>query len=628
LVGRPNAGKSSLFNRLTGGNAHVGNFPGVTVDVLEARVRLPDGKEADAVDLPGVYSLEATVDPATDEGVARAFLSKALEGPRPVVLVQVLDATQMALGLRLTSELLRVRAPFVVVATQRDALERLGRRLDAKTLSESLGTPAVAVSAREPRTRACVLRAVQRVLETWTEPGPVSTDGLMNARGGITYADTQRIARRVVHDDAVRTRDVDTRRQLTGRLDSVLLSHPLGAIIFLAIMAALFTAVFLIADPVSRVFDWSLGLVSAAVLRHLGHSLAVSFFTDAVLGGAGTVLTFVPQIVVLTMLLELLDASGYLARGAFIADRMLRVLGLGGRSFVPLLLGHACAIPAIAATRVIRNPQERLVTLLVIPLMTCSARIPTYALILGAFFANVGALGKAAIFVSLYALGGLFGLLASILLRRKVVRGKSLPLVMEMPSYRWPEPLLLLRKGWQAATGFARSAGTTILAASAALWLLLHIPVISADSASPEPATTHVERSMAAAMGRALEPVTKPLGFDWRINVGLIGSFGSREMMVGTLGVIHGVEASEDRGPLSQRLREAKAPNGLPAYSTRTGLAILAFFVVACQCISTVVAVSRETKTLRWPLFVVGYTYTLGYLFALAASTIAARFGL
>ena len=395
-MGRPNAGKSSLFNRLTGGNAHVGNLPGVTVDVLEARARLPDGTETDIVDLPGVYSLEATVDPATDEGVARTFLDEALQRSRPVVLVQVLDSTQLALGLRLTSELLKVHAPFVVVATQRDALERLGRTLDVDALSESLGAPTLAVSAREPRTRADVLLAVQRVPDTWTDGGPISSDGRMSSRGGITYADTQRIARRVVREAAARSTRIDTRRQLTGRLDSVFLSHPLGAIIFLAIMAALFTAVFLHRGPGEPPFRLVIGLVSNAVVRHLGHSLAVSFLTDAVLGGAGTVLTFVPQIVVLTMLLELLDASGYLARGAFIADRMLRLLGLGGRSFVPLLLGHACAIPAIAATRVIRNPQERLVTLLVVPFMTCSARIPTYALILGVFFGNVSPIGKAA----------------------------------------------------------------------------------------------------------------------------------------------------------------------------------------------------------------------------------------
>jgi ferrous iron transport protein B len=286
-------------------------------------------------------------------------------------------------------------------------------------------------------------------------------------------------------------------------------------------------------------------------------------------------------------------------------------------------MGHACAIPAIASTRIVRDPRERLTTILVIPLMTCSARLPTYGLVLATFFSHRSALFRAFIFVGLYFAGILTALLASWVLRRTATKGKGLPLVLEIPSYRVPQPRLVARKAAQAAKRFLREVGTIIVAVSAVLWVLVTVPM--PGSSAPE----GIERSVAATIGRAAEPVTAPAGFDWRINVGLIGSFGAREVMVGTMGVIFGVEnAADDPAPLTARLRDAKKPDGTAVYTTATALALLAFFVLACQCMSTVAAIKRETASWRWPAFVIAYTYALGYVAAVLVYQVSVAFGI
>ncbi len=602
LLGRPNSGKSSLYNRITGGDAKVGNFPGITVDVLEAEVELPGGGKATIVDLPGLYSLEAIVDPKTDEGVARGFVDRALSDARPLAVVQVIDATQLALGLRLTRELADRGLPLLMVITQMDVLEGEGRTLDVPKLQERIGLPVVAVSARRPESRDAVLRAVAARLSARAA-----------APASAPEWDAAEVARHVLDDAAQVSAAAVRRRSFTSRADAVLLHPVIGPVLFLGIMAVVFAAVFLVADPVSNFFDGLLEVARERLARSLGDGLLTSFLTGGLLGGAGTVLAFMPQIVILTVAMELLDSTGYLARGAFLLDRLLRLLGLSGRSFLPLLLGHACAVPAIGSTRIVRDPRERLTTMLVLPLMTCAGRIPTYALLLSTFFAAWGAWGKALVFVGIYFAGILLGLVASLVLRRSATKGRSLPLVLEMPSYRMPQAKVVASKAWQAAVRFLRDVGTVIVAVSAILWALLTIPMPHAD-----PAASPIERSVAASVGRALEPATRPLGFDWRINVGLIGSFGARELMVGTMGVIFGVEdAGRDPAPLTQRIREATDDSGAPRYSRRTALSLLAFFMLACQCMSTVSAVRRETKSLLWPTLLLGYTYSAAYLAAL-----------
>jgi ferrous iron transport protein B len=612
LIGRPNSGKSSLFNAITGGDAHVGNFPGITVDILEGALPLSSGIRAEIADLPGLYSIDAVVDPSTDEGVARTFLDRAMRSERPLVVLQVIDVTRLALGLRLTRELVARRFPLVVVATQRDVLEGEGRMLDVPALEAALGVPVLFVSARTKDTREVVRRAIEA-------HAAAARPAVVHEVVGAASWNADALASRVVREAAVTSAVTLRRRTATARADAILLQPVIGPILFLALMAAVFAAVFLIAEPVTSLLDALNASLRTRITHAIGEGLVSSFLADGLLGGAGTVLAFMPQILILTVAMELLESSGYLARGAFLVDRTLRFMGLSGRSFLPLLMAHACAVPAIAATRVIRDPRERLTTILVLPLMTCSARVPTYALVLTTFFPTRSALFKACLFVLLYFTGILSGLVASLVLRRTATHGRSLPLVLEMPAYRAPQPKVVARKAVQTAWRFLRDVGTSILAVSAILWVLLTVPARAAT-----PGEAPIERSVAASVGHALEPVTKPIGFDWRINVGLIGSFGARELMVGTMGVIFGIEdAGNDASPLSKKMREAKNPDGAPTYTTRTALALLAFFVFACQCMSTIAAIRRETRSWRWPAFVLAYTYGVAYAAAFIVSQLA-----
>ena len=615
LVGRPNSGKSSLFNALTGGSARVGNFPGITVDVLEKEVPLPGGGRATIVDLPGTYSLEAHVDPESDEGHARRYLDAAKASGRSVLVAQVLDSTSLALNLKLTRELIRLGLPMVLLVTQRDALEAEGQKVDILELERTLRIPALWVSARSPQTRDDVLFAVSRWL---AEGSPASVEA--------EPFEPAALAKRVVILPATAPR-ADGRLKLFKRTHAIdrYLMHPvLGPLAFLLVMGSLFTSVLLISDPATRLIGGGVNALAVLIERVFGENIVTRFLCEGILAGAGTVIQFLPQIVCLTVVLELIDASGYLARGAYLVDRFLRLFGLGGKSFIPLLMGHACAIPAITATRMIRDPRQRLRTMLVIPLMTCSARIPAYALLIATFFPRASAVERAFIFLGLYGVGLVLGALASFVIGATQERGKaSMPLVLELPPYRAPQAAVVLRRALRAGVHFLRDVGTTIVVVSAVLWVLLSIPV-QREASGPTRAglpqrTSVMERSLAAVVGKSLEPLTRPLGFDWRVNVGLIGSFGARELMVSTMGIIFGMEneAPGGSGALPAKIRSATRPDGSPAYSTAAGLSLLAFFVLACQCASTLSALRRETRGWRWPLFVVGYTYVGAYVFSL-----------
>ena len=609
LFGRPNSGKSSLYNALTGGNARVGNYPGITVDILESRIPMGDGKEASIVDLPGTYSLVAPVDGETDEGVARRCLDEArARTDAEYRVVQVVDATQLELGLRLTRELAETGAPLLLFVSQYDRLEARGQTIDAQALSKAIGVPVVCVNGRSKSAGDELRRAIAKSIA-------------MPSAGG-TPAPTwspKDLARTVLgHHGPIKA------NRATAKLDRVLLHPIVGPFVFFGLMALIFAGVFLLADPASSFADALREALGGRIRAWFGKNLVTSFFVDGLLGGAGTVLAFMPQIVLLSVAMEVLEGSGYLARGAFLIDRILRLMGLSGRSFLPLLMGHACAVPAIGATRVIRDPRERLTTILVLPLTQCSARLPTFALILSAFFSHRSVFFRAGVFIALYVFGILAAAAASFVLRRSSTKGRSLPLVLEIPEYRRPEPSVVFSKAKRTATRFIKDVGTTIVASAAVLWVLLQVPI-----SSPKEGETPMERSVAAAIGHSLEPVSKAAGFDWRINVALLGSFGARELMVGTMGVIVGIEgADDDPGPLAQKLHELKKDDGTPLYGTRMAAALLVFFVLACQCMSTVAAIRRETKSLKWPAFVLGYTYLAGYAAAVIVYQLGGWFGL
>ncbi|MDP3276618.1 MAG: ferrous iron transporter B [Deltaproteobacteria bacterium] len=618
FVGRPNVGKSSLFNTVTGAQARVGNFPGITVDVLEATVRIEGQGELTLVDLPGVYSLARAETEQSEEQITSNFIDQSLrESKDRAVVLQVLDGTQLSLSLQLTRELAARLAGvgrLGLVINQADELTREGRTLDTEALAQELGIPVLLVSARDALARDQVIHFAFKIADhSLVSPLPEALD-------------TEALARRVLRDTAALSDTTQRARTRTERIDRWVLHPWLGPLLFVSVLAVLFAAVFLVADPTTTLIDACNKRLGAWLTPRLGGGFFASFIADGLLGGAGTVLAFLPQIVVLTLVLELLDASGYLTRGVFLVDRAMRKVGLGGMSLVPLLTAHACAVPAIRSTRILRDPRERLITLLVLPLMTCSARLPTYALLISTFFAHRSPWIRSLLFLALYAAGWVAGVLAAAALRKTVVRGRPLPLLLEMPAYRAPERSFVRKATQRAVKSFLRDVGTTIVVASAALWLLLNVPMPGAAMApSDAPANVQrVQRSVAASMGRALEPITRPLGFDWRINVGLMGSFGARELMVGTLGVIYGLEDVDDNTtPLRAQLRQARDPQGRPRYDGRMALALMAFFVVACQCMSTVAALRRETGGWRWPLFVLGYTYSLGYLLALCVYQIA-----
>ncbi len=612
LVGRPNAGKSTLFNALTGGTVKVGNFPGITVEAVTGQTTLEDGRALRVVDLPGVYSLVGAGDPDSDEGHALRSLD-ALKGS-PHVLAQVVDATQLAPALRLTKELLARGQPLLLIVTQHDLLVTQGSTLDVPGLSEALGVQVVAVSAKEPGLRVKLLHAIADVARL----GP--------SAAVRTFDDAALAARVVRHDGGLK----DRLRARTERLDAVLLHPLLGPLVFLGLMTVLFASVFFVAEPVSAAIDAGTRFLAQHLEATLGPGRLTSLLVDGVLGGAGTVLIFLPQIVVLTVVLELIEASGYLARCTFLVDRLLRFVGLGGRSFVPLLTAHACAVPAIQATRIIREPGQRLRTILVLPLMTCSARIPTYGLLIAAFFGARSAWFKSAAFVALYVGGILAAFGASLVLGSRVKRaGASKPLVLELPHYRRPQARVMARLAWRTASRFVKDVGSVIVVASVVLWTLLNVPspgggdVVVPEGSSEKVVAMH--RSLAASVGRALEPLTQPAGFDWRINVGLIGSFGARELMVGTLGVIFGIEGEDAEAPLAERLRETKTASGAPAYGVPTALSLMVFFIIACQCMSTLAAVRRETRSWRWTGFVVAYTYGLAYGLAVLVFQLGSR---
>ncbi len=611
LLGAPNSGKTTLFNALTGLRAKVANYPGVTVEHREATLALGD-RTATLIDLPGTYSLSPV---SADEAVVSDLLAGRLSGSAPPdALVITADACSLERGVLFISQALRLGLPTCLVLTMIDELSARGGHIAPEALEVALGIPVVGVVG----TRGVGLDRLRGLLdrpEAWPRPvirppesGP-ERDGWGQSvlgRGEWRAPEPHRPSRQI---------------------DAVLLHPVWGLLIFLGVMLFFFQTIFAWAAPAMDGIDGAIGAAASAVRGGLPEGAFADFLADGVIAGVGSVVIFLPQIVLLFALLTFLEGLGYMARAAFVVDRAMARVGLEGRAFVALLSSYACAVPGIMATRTVPSARLRLVTILVAPLMTCSARLPVYALLIGAFVpatAHVGPLGAQGLALfGLYLLGGVAALVAALVLRRTVGKGEGLPFYLELPSYRWPQPRVVALQVWDRAKSFLKRAGTIILAAAIVLWVLLNFPrQEGAPGVAPEEVARHaIENSYAGRLGHAIEPWIAPLGFDWKIGVGLVASLAAREVIVATLAQIYAVSDAEERS-LRDAVRNDRDPEtGAPVFTTATVASLLVFFVFALQCTSTIAVIARETQSWRWPAFAFGYLLVLAY----AASFITYR---
>jgi ferrous iron transport protein B len=594
IVGPPNSGKSTLFNRLTGLRQKVANFPGVTVEQRTGRARL-SGREVQLIDLPGLYSLEPR---SEDERVACDVLRGRMKGvPKPDAILLILDATNLGRHLVLAAPVLALGIPTLVILNMADELKRRGGQVDVEALARQLGAPVALVSA----TKGEGLETVFEFLSgTFGVPAPLELPVLHDVPRCRQWAG--RVGERAAYHPPAPP-------LWTRRLDAVLLHPVAGPAIFGLVVLAVFQSIFSWARPL---MDAVQGLVLASggwIERVLPESPLRALLVEGVWGGVGSVVVFLPQILLLFLFIGILEDSGYLARAALIADRTMARVGLQGKSFIPLLSAYACAVPAILATRTIENKRDRIATILIAPFMTCSARLPVYTLIIAAFLPEKPLVGpflgtRAAALLGLYLLGFLAAVVTARVLKSSILKSERTPFLLEMPPYRWPTLQSLGLRLLDRSKIFLRRAGTVILLVAVALWILAHLPL---EDGRPVP----IEHSVAGTLGRTIEPIIQPLGFNWKIGIGLITSLAAREVIVGTLGTIYGMEGDARSVGLQAALRRDLSPGG--------AVALLVFFAFAMQCMSTIAVVRRETAGWKWPALQFLYMGSLAYAGAFLA---------
>lgn len=619
LVGSPNSGKSTLFNCLTGLRAKVANYPGVTVERDEGELFLPDGSLIEIVDLPGIYSTEAL---SVEETVTVRVLKGEMAGSLPLDgICFVADSTTLARTLPLVGEFLRMQIPMVLVLTMVDEIKAQGGAVKPRELEKLLGIPVIGIVGN----RGIGVDDLKSLL---ADPEKI---GLPKPLLPVPEDSTARFH----WADQVLSQGYEAPRSgtpVTDRIDSILLHPVLGVVIFALVMLFFFQAIFSWAIPLQDLVQWAVDSVGSGVGWVLPEGLLRNVLVDGVIAGVGSVVVFVPQIAMLFVLLTLMEQIGYMSRAVFLIDRMMGWIGLDGRSFVAFLSSYACAIPGIMASRNIPDPRSRLATILVSPFMTCSARIPVYTVIIAAFIPVQQVFGflnlQGLVMMGLYLLGAGTALVTATVLRKGLIRGQTVPFFVELPPYRIPTLKVLVRGVWTPVYRFLRRAGTVILWASLLLWVLLHFPAVEAPRAVVEQGETAVEsyqlrHSAAGWIGHTLEPVFEPIGFDWRIAIGLVASLAAREVIVATLGQIYAVEADADNlATLTEVLPSQLRPPGAEAAHPGAGLAValslLVFFVFALQCISTMAVMRRETGSWKWPAM----AFAGMFLFAYAASWI------
>lgn len=675
LAGNPNCGKTSVFNALTGLRQKVANYPGITVERKTGHCRLPDGREAEIIDLPGTYSLIAN---SPDERVAMEVLrGLRSDTPVPAVVVAVVDASNLARNLYLISQLLELGRPLVVALNMMDIAERRGQTIDIPALERALGVAVCPVIAHKRQGFDRLLAAIAQARQT--TPPPVafaaellaasdelaaslpadhgaSTPPAVTARR-LLMGDNASDLERLRHSEPVQARvlaaihrcesqridpmqaDIEARYRwidalvaqvvntspaqqgrhtLTERVDGVLMHPVWGLAIFAAIMATLFVALFWLAEPLKEGLLAGIGWLGGMIADQLNDGALKALIIDGVVNGVGSVVVFVPQIALLFLFLAALEDTGYLARAAFLMDRLLARVGLHGKSFIPLLSSFACAIPGIMAARTIDSWRERLTTILVAPFMSCSARLPVYLLLIGAFFSTAHPVVRGALMLGCYVLGIVAAAAIAWIGKRSMAASTSATFILEMPTYKIPQGSEVLRQVWTNTTAFLTKAGTTIFCLCILLWALAYFPRLpeerltalrvqhqeaTADEQDLVLAAAQLEYSFAGRLGHTLEPVVAPLGYDWKMAIGLVGAFAAREVFVSTMGIIYATGDS-DGGleKMQERMRADRRADGTPLWTPLVAISLLVWFVLAMQCLSTVAIVWRETNSWRWPL--------------------------
>jgi ferrous iron transport protein B len=675
LAGNPNAGKTSIFNALTGLRQKVANYPGVTVERKEGVWALaPDTPPARLIDLPGLYSLDAA---SLDEQIARDVITGRMAGtPAPDVIVAVVDATNLERNLYLVTQLLDAGRPVVVALSMIDLAEREGLEIDARRLGESLGVKVVPVNAKQRRGLDELAHAVLSAVgaETpdvcWRLSAHAEEEIRRLAEGeGIEraeairdlYADElpadsarraavsdsrERLSRENPHwwqelvtaryewieqaaSNASRDSRASDRPNATERIDRIVTHRIFGPLVLLLIMAVVFQAIFSWATLPMDLIDHAFGALADFTRAEMPPGLLTDLLSDGVIAGVGGVLVFLPQILLLFLFISILEDSGYMARAAFLMDRLMRGVGLHGKAFVPLLSSFACAIPGIMATRTIENPKDRLATILIAPFMSCSARLPVYTLMIAAFFSDKKLFGfisvGALLILSMYLLGIVVAIVVAWVLKHTILKAPPPPLVLELPPYRLPNARNIAQTIRDRSWLFVKRAGTVILMISILLWALMNFPRAPHAAANGTEQTTEaseqLQQSFAGRIGHVIEPVIAPLGFDWKMGIGLISAFAARETIVSTLSIIYNVGNTESAGKgagaespsLIEAVRDAKRPDGAPAWTPLVAVSMMVFFVLALQCMSTLAVVRRETNSWRWPLFMLCYMFVLAY---------------
>ncbi len=648
LAGNPNAGKTTLFNALTGLRQKVANYPGVTVERKEGNWWLDDNKTARLVDLPGLYSLDAA---SPDEQIAADILTGKLSDlPKPDAVIAVVDATNLERNLYLVTQLLEFKIPVVIALTMVD-LAHQNLEINTEKLSRQMQVPVVRVKAK---TGEGIEQLAGEALKS-AQTGAISHLPWLNDLNGAEFGDdnsgvaesaraNQKIFARYnfisdVFQETVKQSE-NFEKSATEKIDGILTHKFFGLLILVGILLLVFQTIFSWANLPMELLEQGFGALGGFIREQMSEGILTDLIVDGIIAGVGGVLVFLPQILLLFLFISILEDTGYMARAAFLLDKLMSRVGLHGKAFLPLMSSFACAIPGIMAARTIENPKDRLTTILIAPFMSCSARLPVYTLMIAAFFSGQTVFGfislGAVLMLAMYALGIFAAVFAAFILKRTLLKSPPPPFVMELPPYRLPNLRTVLQNMFQRVGLFVKRAGTIILAISIILWALAYFPRASDvqnsklnveisdqaenSDANPEAdqAGEQLRNSYAGKLGRIIEPVIKPLGFDWKIGIALISSFAAREVLVSTMSIIYNVgsDAGEEDESLLSAVRNARDENGNLVWTPLTAVTLMVFFVLAIQCMSTVAIVRRETNSWAWTIFMVAYMTGIAYFAA------------